>query len=132
MARTSASQVQGIIKTDPSISLTPFIDTASMLVDQLLTGDNDQGYTLAELEMIERWLSAHFYAIRDVRLDNERAGPVSRKFQYRVDIGLDQTQYGQAAKTLDVSGQLARYDQQTKEGGGQDVKIGHIGRPEVT
>ena len=56
--RTTAAAVQGIIEHDATIPLTPFIEAASALVTQCCT-DLDTAYVAAQLELIERWLSAH-------------------------------------------------------------------------
>ena len=62
-------------------------------------------------------MAAHFVAIRDVRSASETAGPVSQSFQHRVDLNLNQTQYGQQALILDTSGYLASLQNMALEGG---------------
>lgn len=118
MARTDAASVGLIIEVDDSISLTPFIDTANELVTELCTGSKgpDPAYTDTRLELIERWLAAHFYAIRDMRRASEQADVVQESFQYRVDLGLDATMYGQQAKRLDTNGGLANMDEAIDKG----------------
>jgi hypothetical protein len=56
--------------------------------------------------MIETWLAAHFYAIRDMRPSQEHAGSVGQSFMHRVDLGFANTQYGQQAIMLDTNGGL--------------------------
>ena len=104
MARTDAAAVGGIIEVDSGISLTPFIETANQMVTDACSA---AGYTAAKLELIERWLAAHFYAIRDPRATSERAGPVGQSNESKVDLGLAITRYGQQAMMLDNAGGLA-------------------------
>jgi hypothetical protein len=105
--------VAGIIEVDASIPLTPFIEVANQLVTDVC-GEFD--YTSEKLELIERWLSAHFYAIRDPRIAREQAGPVSAQYQYKVDLNLAQTTYGQQAMLLDTEGGLAALNAQVTQG----------------
>lgn len=113
--RTTSGAIEAIIEVDATISLTPFIEVASALVDELCAG---VGYSDARLELIERWLSAHFYAVRDPRTTNESAGGVSAGFESRVDLGLSITRYGQQAMMLDTKGALAALNKRTKDGMG--------------
>jgi len=113
MARTSAASVQGIIETEASISLTPFIEAANQLVTDVCTSSS---YTDEKLELIERWLAAHFYAVRDMRPAEEAAGSVRQRFQYRVDLNLAVTVYGQQAMLLDTAGNLAALNKRITEG----------------
>ena len=109
--RTTSEAVEGIIETEVTISLTPFIEVASLLVDKVCAPLYDEVDDAAQLEMIERWLSAHFYAIRDPRRTQEVAGSVSEQFTSRVDLGLDLTWYGQQAKLIDTKGGLKVLDE---------------------
>jgi hypothetical protein len=84
--------------------LSPFIEAANQLVTDCCDG---AGYASAKLELIERWLAAHFYAIRDPRVADERAGAVSASYMHRVGLHLAQTTYGQQAMLLDTAGGLA-------------------------
>lgn len=103
MPRTTEAAVQAIIEVDASISLTPFIEVANNMVTRVCT---DSDYDDDTLELIERWLAAHFYAIRDMRSANEKAGSVGQAFQYRVDLNLANTMYGQQAMMIDTEGSL--------------------------
>ena len=104
--RTSSAAVGGIIEVDATIDLTPFIETASALVDDIAAGDTNSVLTDTRLELIERWLSAHFYAIRDPRTSRERADRIELTYQTKVDLNLSVTHYGQQAMILDSTGQL--------------------------
>lgn len=118
MARVTATEVRQLIELDSGFSdsdLAAFISAANVLTNQVNT---EGGITdTTQLKEIERWLAAHFSAIRDVRSDSEDVsdGP-SQKFQYKVDLGLAQTQYGQQAMMLDTSGYLSGLNKEAKEG----------------
>lgn len=113
MARTTSTLVGQIIKVDADIDLSPFIETANALVTECCTNSS---YTNATLELIERWLAAHFYTIRDMRMESERLGAATEKRQSKVDIGFNSSIYGQHAMRLDVRGNLAALDKRTKDG----------------
>lgn len=115
MTRTTADNVKGIIEVDEDNipDLSPFIDSANELVTECC---GSAGYTATRLELIERWLAAHFYAIRDPRAVSETAGPVSARYQSKVDIGLHVTHYGQHALALDTEGGLAALNRRIQTG----------------
>lgn len=105
MIRTTAELVAGIIEVDGPINLGPFLLTASTLVDLV----QDAGDLSSEtLELIERWLSAHFYSVRDPRPTSEKAGPVGASYQSKVDLNLASSHYGQTAMVLDTTGTLKK------------------------
>lgn len=103
MARTTDELVAGIIEVDEDIDLTPFIETAAELVTEVC---EPEGYSESRLELIERWLSAHFYSIRDPRVVQEAAGPVQASYQNKVGLNLSNSHYGQQAMMLDTAGGL--------------------------
>ena len=113
MSRTTSVAVQSLIEVDASISdLSPYIATASVLVDRVAAADATVSADL--LEMIERWLAAHFVSIRSPAIASESAGPVSASYQYSVGQHLDGTMYGQQALLLDPTGVLAAVNLQAK------------------
>lgn len=124
--RTTNSAVEGIIEVDSSIPMTPFIEVASSIVDTVLDLPS-VGYSTTVLELIERWLSAHFYAIRDPRPESEKAGPVSQKFQSEVDLGFNVTHYGQQAMRIDTKGLLASLDKSALEGKSRVIGMTYLG-----
>lgn len=126
MARTNDSLVEGIIEVDSTISLTPFITIANLMVDQCCT-DLDENYSADQLEQIETWLAAHFYTVRDMRAERERAGTVEEKFQSKVDLGFNSSHYGQMAMRIDFHGGLAALDKQTLNGIVKTVGINYLG-----
>ena len=122
--RTTDAAVKGIIEVDALISTVPFIEVANDLVTELCTSSS---YTSTKLELIERWLSAHFYAIRDQRVDTEKAGSVSQKFQYKVDLNMFQTIYGQQAMLIDTAGNLAALNKRVTSGKKRTISITWLG-----
>ena len=125
--RTTDAAVQGIIDTDATIPLTPFIETANNLVTELCTA-TPPGYDATKLELIERWLSAHFYAVRDPRTVAETAGSVSDTFRGKVALHLDQTVYGQQAMLLDTFGNLASLNLRMKGKGSGSPSVSWAGK----
>jgi len=103
MARTTPELVAGIIEVDGSITLDPFILAASVLVDDIA---EKSGHSSDRLQLIETWLAAHFYTVRDPRPTSERASTIEVRYQSAVDLNLNTSHYGQMAMTLDTSGQL--------------------------
>ena len=113
MARTTAEEVAGVVEVDETISLTPFITIANELVTELCT---DSDYTDVRLELIERWLAAHFYLIRDQAVAQEQAGPVQVQYQFKIGMFLTQTKQGQTALALDTAGNLAALSKRMEDG----------------
>jgi len=124
MPRTTDAAVEGIIEVDDEISLTPFIETANQLVTDCCV--TDTGYTDEKLELIERWLSAHFYAIRDPRASSEYAASIGQTYTLNHGRGLAATQYGQNSMRLDTAGGLAALDKAT-ERGAQGMAMKYVG-----
>lgn len=120
MARTTSSAVIAILVTgknyDGTTDLTAFIETATAMVDSVVECATAKGVTLSStlLEVIERWLSAHYYAHADQLYKSKQTGRASATFQGETKMGLDSTQYGQTAKSLDPSGCLASLSEGSK------------------
>jgi hypothetical protein len=114
--RTTAELVGGVIEVDSTISLDPFILAASSLVDQVQQYIEENsipeyasGLTHDErLELVETWLAAHFYHIRDPQAIREQAGSVGASYPSKVDLGINLTHWGQNAILLDHTGTLRR------------------------
>lgn len=105
--RTTAAAVKGIITTSADDTrIENFIEAATAVVDQHLTDDD---LTDAQLELIERWLAAHFLAVDDARISSQSAGGVSLGFKHmgQTKTGILSTTYGQQAVVLDPTGKLA-------------------------
>lgn len=124
--RTTANAVSEIVKVKSGDDLTPFIEAANSIVTQHCT---DDAFTAAQLELIERWLSAHFYLVYHPAGLIERAGPVSKQIESRVDLGFDVTRHGQMAMRLDWSGALSALNEQAKKGAQITAGITWLGTP---
>lgn len=122
--RTTEAAVRLILDDDTTIDMTPFIEAASSMVDDVCT---NSGYTSAKLELIERWLSAHFYHQRDKPLANEQAGSVGAGYQYKLGLMLANTHYGQTAMMLDYKGNLAALSKRLEKGRVGTVGVKHLG-----
>lgn len=109
MPRTTQEQVAAIIDLDPSIGLDPFIAAASALVDRI------DGIEDSDALLVETWLAAHFYAMRDPRTVSERAGSVGATYQSKIGFNLMLSHYGQMAMTLDPTGALRRMSNGTPQ-----------------
>lgn len=121
--RTTADLVGGIIEVLSTIPLDPFIAAANSLVTEICA---PEGYDDARLELIERYLSAHFYCLRDPRAWREEAGDVAASYQNAVDLILFTSHYGQMAAMLDTAGGLAALNKDTKTGPGKrTVSVQH-------
>jgi hypothetical protein len=132
MARTTSSAVQGVLLRDydsrDNPSLTPFIDTASSVVDDVALCAVNKGTPLsdAKLELIERWLSAHCYAMNDQPYAEKKTMQASAVFQGRTGMYLEATKYGQMAVSLDPTGCLSAI----ASGSRKKASIAWLGLPE--
>lgn len=106
MARVTGAEVKEIIDTSLSASdIGPFIEAATLLVTKRLSG---AGLGADLLKEIERWLAAHFVSMRDQRVSSRKLGDASDTYQGQTGMGLDYTSFGQQAKMLDPTGNLAK------------------------
>lgn len=94
-------------------SLTPFIAVANALVDEVCL---DSGYDEARLTLIETWLSAHFYSVRNPQAKSEGVGPISESRDIQTDLQLQSSRWGQTAMILDTAGNLANLSRQMEMG----------------
>lgn len=126
MARTTSASVQDILGNnyDGSTSLTPFIDTATAIVDRVETcaADRDKALTDAELELIERWLAAHCYQQMDQGYASKSTDGAGASFHGQTGMHLESTKYGQMALRLDWSGCL------TAIGSRQTARMAWLGK----
>ena len=104
-ARVTDAEVREIIDIDTSITnITPFITIANLMVTEKL---GDSGLSAEMLKEIERWLAAHFVAMRDPRVKSESIGGITTSYQGTTGEGLKSTLYGQQAILMDTTGTLA-------------------------
>jgi len=114
--RTTERAVKAILGPNYDVvngpSLQPFIETATVLVDRVALKDISTSLmTAASLELVERYLAAHFYEHEDQITASRSTGGASGQFMGRTDMGFDGTKYGQTAKRLDATGLLVMLDQ---------------------
>jgi hypothetical protein len=115
MARTTSELVEGLLSDDydGESSLTVHVTSAYVMVNRVVTCATNKGITLSdeELELIERWLAAHFYASVDQPYEEKETaagrGKSRGKFQGKTAMYLEGTKYGQNAMALDYSGCLS-------------------------
>lgn len=131
MPRTDATAVGAIIEVDEDISVTPFIEAANALVTEIC--EPVAAYDATRLELIERWLAAHFYALRDPRAKQEQAGTVGQTLHVGwVRMHLQSTLWGQQAMLLDTAGGLARLNKGIETGKrGGTVGVTYLGTTPV-
>lgn len=108
MNRVLAYEVKAIISTTlTEDEVEPFIDAANIII----TGKCSSTYTSAELKELERWLAAHFVAIRtpdNASVRSKKAGKVEvQYFGAQGGSGLYATPYGQQLLALDYNSTLA-------------------------
>jgi hypothetical protein len=112
--RTTSSLVKGILTKDydhrGTPSLDPFILTANSLVNRLATRAAEIGLSVAAdtLELVERWLAAHFYTMSDKSFIENKTAGASAIYHGRTDMNLDASLYGQTAQLLDPTGLLGK------------------------
>lgn len=120
MARTIDAKVIEILgpnynsKTRPSLAR--FIDTAASLVNWVVTQDVDGLMNSDSLELVERWLAAHFYAHSDQLYQSKNTSGAGATFQGQTAMILKSTQYGQTAMLLDVTNSLAMRSKNAENG----------------
>jgi hypothetical protein len=108
--RTTTLKVQEILGDNwAGSNVQPYIDIASSIVDQANTlAFSAKGFSLTptQLELMERWLAAHFYCTMDPIFMQKATDGASGSFQRKVGDGFDATDYGKAACNVDTSGVL--------------------------
>ena len=106
--RVSDTDVKKIIDTDLD-DIIPFIDVANITVTNVVGGENLGASVLKELE---RWLSAHFIAVRDPVALKEKVDDAETTHALAISntiegLGLNSTPYGQQVILIDPSGKFA-------------------------
>lgn len=128
MARVTVAEVKQIIPIDatiPDADLDIYIISANFITDRV---QNEGGQTDAvKLKEIERWLSAHYIAVRDMRSDTEKADVVSQKFQFKLGLNFNVTMFGQQALLLDETGTLAGLQAQAEGKGTATASLEALG-----
>lgn len=115
MPRTTAPSVKAVLgqnyDTRNNPSLSPYIDTASALVDEVvrLAADYSRVLSAHTAELIERWLAAHYYTVMDPLYVSQGTLSSSGSFNPR--------SYKDVAIELDTTGILAGLLKQNRAGG---------------
>jgi len=128
--RTKTSAVEAILgglndnsNWDGLTDLTPFIASASAVVDRVNTAAQNKAImpvtlSAVELELIERWLAAHFYTVMDPLYRSKSTMGASGNFQRgQANDGFETTDYGRQACMLDYSGMLRAIGKRQVAGG---------------
>lgn len=116
MPYTTAAAVIEVLGDDYDDALTFTPDDAILVADEMVTEICvPVGYTTQRLEMIERYLAAHFYQITKPRIVTEAygQGDLQSTIQSKIDYGLALTHYGQSAMNLDTAGGLKAQNDKT-------------------
>lgn len=114
--RTTEDAVRAIIDNTTAIDMNPFIRIANRLVSKVDAYDTGSMLDAGDLQELETWLAAHFYAHRDQLLQNKSTSGASGGFQGQTGMYLASTQYGQTALMLDVTGYLSALQQMAQNG----------------
>lgn len=98
--RTDAEKIGDIIKVKPGAKLTRFIQSATVIIDRMISCASDKGFThtAQELIEIETWLAAHFYSVFDAQYVSESAKDRSASYDHK--------QWFHQALMIDASGCL--------------------------
>ena len=107
--RTTSELVRAVANLESTVDVDAYIDTASKLVDKVQDCDTKSGGNLDEqqLELIERWLAAHFTVISRPQVSSKSIGGASTSFLVgSVSDGIKATIFGQQALIMDTSGCL--------------------------
>jgi hypothetical protein len=131
--RTTAAAVQSVLMDDygPRVDgslpdLQPYISSATVVVDRVAFMAAARGLPLldSELELVERWLSAHMYCQSDRQVQSRSQGGVSGSFGGQLTDGFQSTTYGQTACRIDYSGSLQALDRR------QRGRVAWLGTPQ--
>ena len=102
--RVTDLDVKAILDTE--VNTQPFITAASLLVDHHLLS---AGLSAALLKEIERWLAAHFTAVRDPRFTQIKTEQDAFVYSHgKMGQGLMSTMYGQQVIAMDPTGLLVQ------------------------
>lgn len=109
--RTTTERVIELGNIASSANVTPYIDTASSVVDEVEDNDQDNTLTTARKELIERWLSVHFYKVQNPDATSQSLGGASKSYDGRGGggEGFKATSWGKQAVALDTTGFLDSY-----------------------
>ena len=118
MARTNEDAVALIIQVDRTIitDFDPFMASADIIVDNVVAVAPIPSD--ARLELVARYLAAHFIAIAQGQIQMEKVKSIQQQFATYVDKGFAITHWGSTAMMVDTTGRLAAFHTRLMEGGG--------------
>jgi len=110
MARVNDAKVRNIRPSDSIDDYTPFIETATIIVDDL-SASCGSSFSEAKLAQIELWLSAHYASAQDPTVVRERFEQDEATYQSgnRQLFGVMSDKYGQTANML-ANGCLVEFE----------------------
>jgi len=107
--RTTEDAVRELLETDDSINIEPFIDAANAVTDYIVSQDSDGILSSALKVQIEKYLAAHFYALKDPQYSSKSTGGASGSFiRAQAGQGFKATDWGQQAVDMDITGTLGK------------------------
>lgn len=110
----AVAKLLGSQNYDGATDLQPFIDSADILIQNIPVYASNTNQTIAtnQLEIIERWLAAHLYAINNPTAARSSIGTggVNLGLQGQSTLNLRSTRWGQNAIMLDFTGYLNSID----------------------
>jgi hypothetical protein len=108
VARTSTAAVQEVLDSEynGTTSLTPSVDSATVVVDQVVTCAAAKGITISagQAELIERWLACFFYQAADPGYTNRST--LNKSGGFINDSGDFLNRFLRRAALIDTSGCL--------------------------
>lgn len=108
--RTTEVSVAALISVPDGFNLLPFIEVANSLIDEIVAEGCGASYSDAKLELLERWLSAHFVAVALPRASSRSVNGASVSYSLgSLGKGLDSTAYGVQAMAMDTNGCLRSF-----------------------
>lgn len=104
MARTTVERVRRTLGK-PGADVELEIETAAVWVDSRLADVRADGssctYSDAELEIIERYMAAHLWAVANPAVRREEVDTEVVEYESKVDVSLNLTRFGQQILMLD-------------------------------
>ncbi len=118
--------VLGVSNYTAGVDLSPYMAWATLIVDRVAVCASSKGQALTddELEMVERWLSAHAYKQSDRAYDSKKTGKASATFSGKTGMFLQSSMWGQNALLADPSGCLKAIDAAMTKGKADIIWLG--------
>lgn len=126
--RTDPELVRKVLDGDEEDDYSPYILTASSIVDDICVDTSTYTYTDEKKELIERWLAAHFFTVQEGQVTVEQVASLREQYAFKIDLYLLNTKYGQVAIAIDTAGNLARYQAILAAGGPRPVGMTWLGK----